>query len=122
MIGATTENPSFEVISALLSRCQVYVLKPLDEKDLIHLLQNAMEKDEVIKRNFFILPQKRMKSVILCKFRIGPLVNFPTFQKGLILNLHKMTDSIRKILQIQVLRVEKHPSNKIFFENSLLTN
>lgn len=50
LIGATTENPSFEVISALLSRCQVYVLKPLDENDLIHLLKNAMEKDEVIKK------------------------------------------------------------------------
>ena len=50
LIGATTENPSFEVISALLSRCQVYVLKPLDENDLVHLLQNAMEKDEVIKK------------------------------------------------------------------------
>ncbi|MEP6466968.1 MAG: replication-associated recombination protein A [Parafilimonas sp.] len=48
LIGATTENPSFEVISALLSRCQVYVLKPLDEKDLVHLLQNAMQKDEII--------------------------------------------------------------------------
>lgn len=50
LIGATTENPSFEVISALLSRCQVYVLKPLDENDLIHLLKNAMEKDEVLKK------------------------------------------------------------------------
>jgi len=50
LIGATTENPSFEVISALLSRCQVYVLKPLDENDLIHLLRNAMEKDESIKK------------------------------------------------------------------------
>ncbi len=50
LIGATTENPSFEVISALLSRCQVYVLKPLDENDLIHLLHNAMEKDDVIKK------------------------------------------------------------------------
>jgi putative ATPase len=50
LIGATTENPSFEVISALLSRCQVYVLKPLDEKDLIHLLKNAMENDDVIKK------------------------------------------------------------------------
>ena len=50
LIGATTENPSFEVISALLSRCQVYVLKPLDENDLIHLLQNAMQKDETLKQ------------------------------------------------------------------------
>jgi putative ATPase len=48
LIGATTENPSFEVISALLSRCQVYVLKPLDEDDLIHLLKKSMEKDEVL--------------------------------------------------------------------------
>jgi putative ATPase len=46
LIGATTENPSFEVNSALLSRCQVYVLKPLEEVDLIKLLSQAMEKDE----------------------------------------------------------------------------
>src|SRR5215831_7227340 len=50
LIGATTENPSFEVISALLSRCQVYVLKPLDEKDLMHLLQKAMQEDELMKK------------------------------------------------------------------------
>lgn len=43
LIGATTENPSFEVISALLSRCQVYVLKPLQEKDLDKLLLKAVE-------------------------------------------------------------------------------
>ncbi|HEY0608055.1 MAG TPA: replication-associated recombination protein A, partial [Chitinophaga sp.] len=46
LIGATTENPSFEVNSALLSRSQVYVLKPLDEKELLQLLRQAMEKDE----------------------------------------------------------------------------
>lgn len=45
LIGATTENPSFEVNSALLSRCQVYVLKPLKDDDLIKLLQQALEKD-----------------------------------------------------------------------------
>ena len=49
LIGATTENPSFEVNSALLSRCQVYVLKPLEEKHLIKLLKQAMEKDEWLK-------------------------------------------------------------------------
>lgn len=48
LIGATTENPSFEVNSALLSRCQVYVLKPLDENDLIALLQQAVTKDEIL--------------------------------------------------------------------------
>src|SRR3954470_966021 len=50
LIGATTENPSFEVISALLSRCQVYVLKPLQEKDLIKLLHEAINKDEILKK------------------------------------------------------------------------
>jgi len=49
LIGATTENPSFEVNSALLSRCQVYVLKPLNEKDLITLLHDAIKKDEFLK-------------------------------------------------------------------------
>jgi putative ATPase len=49
LIGATTENPSFEVNSALLSRTQVYVLKALDEKDLIALLQHAIINDEVLK-------------------------------------------------------------------------
>jgi putative ATPase len=48
LIGATTENPSFEVNSALLSRCQVYVLKPLNEKDLIQLLNHAIKKDEFL--------------------------------------------------------------------------
>jgi putative ATPase len=50
LIGATTENPSFEVISALLSRCQVYVLKSLEKEDLVTLLQRAMEKDEYLKK------------------------------------------------------------------------
>jgi putative ATPase len=49
LIGATTENPSFEVNSALLSRCQVYVLKALEEEDLVKLLNQALEKDEQLK-------------------------------------------------------------------------
>lgn len=49
LIGATTENPSFEVNSALLSRCQVFVLKPLEEKHLLRLLNDAMKNDEVMK-------------------------------------------------------------------------
>lgn len=49
LIGATTENPSFEVNSALLSRSQVYILKALDENDLISLLQHAITHDEVLK-------------------------------------------------------------------------
>jgi putative ATPase len=49
LIGATTENPSFEVISALLSRCQVYILQPLEEDDLISLLNKAMKEDVVLR-------------------------------------------------------------------------
>src|SRR6056297_1300163 len=53
LIGATTENPSFEVISPLLSRCQVYVLKSLEKDELDALLNNALEKDHILK-NFKI--------------------------------------------------------------------
>src|SRR5690606_12119858 len=51
LIGATTENPSFEVISALLSRCQVYVLEYLSEEELISLLQKAMQEDDFLKND-----------------------------------------------------------------------
>ena len=50
LIGATTENPSFEVIKALLSRCQVYTLKPLLKEDLQELLKRALKKDEILKQ------------------------------------------------------------------------
>lgn len=49
LIGATTENPSFEVISALLSRCQVYVLKEHDKESLLEILHDAIEKDPDLK-------------------------------------------------------------------------
>jgi putative ATPase len=49
LIGATTENPSFEVISALLSRCQVYVLKHLEKTELIHIVNIALQKDEYLR-------------------------------------------------------------------------
>ncbi|MGZ4048600.1 MAG: AAA family ATPase, partial [Bacteroidia bacterium] len=48
LIGATTENPSFEVNSALLSRCQVYILKPLKKESLIKLLQHAIKDDKIL--------------------------------------------------------------------------
>ena len=49
LIGATTENPSFEVIRPLLSRCQLYVLKSLEKEDLLELLQNAIQRDVYLK-------------------------------------------------------------------------
>ncbi len=50
LIGATTENPSFEVISPLLSRCQVYVLKSLEKEDLLTLLERAITTDPILKK------------------------------------------------------------------------
>ncbi len=50
LIGATTENPSFEVIPALLSRCQVYILNSLDKADLVQLLENAKTNDKILSK------------------------------------------------------------------------
>lgn len=57
LIGATTENPSFEVNSALLSRCQVYVLRALQQEDMIRLLNQALEKDEILKQQKIVLKE-----------------------------------------------------------------
>src|SRR5206468_2047852 len=57
LIVATTENPSFEVISALLSRCQVYVLKPLASEQLLQLLHHAIEYDVVLKEKRITLKE-----------------------------------------------------------------
>ncbi|MBN8702947.1 MAG: replication-associated recombination protein A [Bacteroidetes bacterium] len=57
LIGATTENPSFEVISALLSRCQVYVLKSLEKEKLVSLLQSALVKDEYLKSKSIVIEE-----------------------------------------------------------------
>ena len=57
LIGATTENPSFEVIRPLLSRCQLYVLKPLDKDDLLKLLQRAINEDLELKQKQITLKE-----------------------------------------------------------------
>ena len=57
---ATTENPSFEVIRPLLSRCQLYVLKPLDKEDLLALLQQAITKDVLLKEKKIILKETNL--------------------------------------------------------------
>jgi putative ATPase len=57
LIGATTENPSFEVISPLLSRCQVYVLKHLDKSDLLKIVDMALKKDSFLKTKKIILEE-----------------------------------------------------------------
>ena len=58
LIGATTENPSFEVITPLLSRCQVYVLKPLCKDDLAELVERALTKDSELKEKKILLKEE----------------------------------------------------------------
>jgi len=64
LIGATTENPSFEVNSALLSRCQVYILKALSEEQLMELVAQALSRDEELKkRNIVIQEQQALLNI-----------------------------------------------------------
>ena len=58
LIGATTENPSFEVITPLLSRCQVYVLKPLEEDDLMELADRVIKNDTELKKRTILVDEK----------------------------------------------------------------
>jgi putative ATPase len=60
LIGATTENPSFEVISPLLSRCQVYTLNPLSKDDLLGLVGNAIKKDVLLKKLKFDIKENEV--------------------------------------------------------------
>lgn len=57
LIGATTENPSFEVIRPLLSRCQLYVLKSLEKEDLLELLHKAVERDSILKERSVVFKE-----------------------------------------------------------------
>ena len=57
LIGATTENPSFEVIPALMSRCQTYVLNAFDKNDLIQLINQAITKDDVLRQKKIIISE-----------------------------------------------------------------
>jgi len=58
LIGATTENPSFEVISPLLSRCRVYVLEELSKDDFLFIISNALANDEILRKNKIEIPDK----------------------------------------------------------------
>ena len=69
LIGATTENPSFEVNSALLSRCKVFVLKPLEVKDIIKLLQNALHNPNGFGKLTVKISEQEIKAI--AKFANG---------------------------------------------------
>ena len=59
LIGATTENPSFEVISALLSRCQTYILNPLSKEEMMELVQNAIKNDVGLKKKNIVVKEEK---------------------------------------------------------------
>lgn len=88
LIGATTENPSFEVIRPLLSRCQVYTLTPLDKDDLLHLIDHAIKDDSELKQR---------------KIEIRETTAMLRYSGG----------DARKLLNILELLVESEPQGKI---------
>lgn len=97
LIGATTENPSFEVNSALLSRCQVYTLKALDEKDLLRLVNHALVHDEQLKKRDVELKEHN------ALFQLSG-------------------GDARKVLNLLELVVDSEPSGKVVITDELATN
>ena len=96
LIGATTENPSFEVITPLLSRCQVYVLKPLDNDDLLELAERAIKTDVELKTREIVLDETEA----LLRFSGG---------------------DARKLLNILELVVAAEPEGIVHFTNEVVT-
>ncbi len=97
LIGATTENPSFEVIRPLLSRCQLYVLKPLDEDDLLQLLERAVTKDVELSKKHIELKEK------------GALIRYGA-------------GDARKLLNILELVVESADSDEVIITDEVVVN
>lgn len=97
LIGATTENPSFEVISPLLSRCQVYVLKSLEKGDLLKILDLAINKDSRLKHKEIILEEYEA----LLRFSGG---------------------DARKLLNVLELVVNAEESDRIVITNDIVTD
>ncbi len=96
LIGATTENPSFEVITPLLSRCQVYVLKPLHEEDLMELAERVIKNDIVLNKKEIVIEENQA----LLRFAGG---------------------DARKLLNILELVVNAEPGNRVLINNQTVT-
>lgn len=97
LIGATTENPSFEVIRPLLSRCQLYVLKPLDESDLMELVNRAITKDVELKQRKIELKET------------GAMFRYSG-------------GDARKLLNILELVVESSPTDEVVITDDIVVN
>lgn len=96
LIGATTENPSFEVITPLLSRCQVYVLKSLQDEDLLELAERAVKTDNELKKREIFFDE----TDALLRFAGG---------------------DARKLLNILDLVIAAEPENAVHFTNQIVT-
>ena len=97
LIGATTENPSFEVIRPLLSRCQLYVLKSLEKEDLLKLLDRAIHTDNILKERKIELKET------------GALLRYSG-------------GDARKLLNILELVVEAEPEGAVVITNEMVEN
>jgi putative ATPase len=108
LIGASTENPSFEVINALLSRCQVYVLNAVSNDDLITLLNNCITRDEVLRQYKFDIKE----TDALLQFAGGDARKFLNIIELLVQNVQEKTvlvnnEIVGKILQQNILMFDK---------------
>lgn len=109
LIGATTENPSFEIISALLSRSQIYILKSLTEVELKLILEEAIQKDSILKKQKIIL--KELDAIIQLSdgdarklLNILELVIGSIDHKEMVIN----NDVVAKIVQKNIIRYDKN--------------
>jgi putative ATPase len=114
LIGATTENPSFEVITPLLSRCQVYVLKSLDESELLELVRKAVETDPILKKYAFRIDE----TDALFRFAGGDarklyniielLVNSRAVSEAVVINNKIVTEILQENIAIYDKNGEQH--------------
>lgn len=115
LIGATTENPSFEVITPLLSRCQVFVMKPLEVKDLDMLLQRALTEDEYLRHRNISVKEKNA----LFRFSGGDgrkllnileiVVNsFPSEESGIVIDDATVADRLQENIAVYDKNGEMH--------------
>lgn len=115
LIGATTENPSFEVISPLLSRCQVYVLKSLEKQDLLLLLDRAIHKDTELSRKNIIIEEDEA----LMRFSGGDARKLLNVLELVINAISKeVTDEYEKVVITNAIVTEKLQENLALYDKN----
>jgi putative ATPase len=113
LIGATTENPSFEVISPLLSRCQVYTFRPLDKEDLLKLIDKALTQDYYLKQ----IPVKIIENEAILRFSGGDARKLLNIIE-IIINSHFSEKKNEEIEITNCLVTEKLQENMAFYDKN----